>query len=72
VVEVVGGVVEVVGPVVVPVPPPVVAVTEEEVGKVVPEPFELPQAASSAMAKRTKARATERYRTCTSEDIGSD
>jgi hypothetical protein len=79
VVEVVGEiVVEVVGPAVVPVWA-VVAVTGEEVlvllpspGEVVPEPFELPQAASGAMAKRTKARAAERYRTCTPDDTGSD
>ena len=72
VVEVVGeSVVEVVDPAVVPVPPTVVVVTGEEVlvllpgaaVEVVPEPFELPQAASVATAERTKARAAERYRT---------
>lgn len=72
VVEVVGeSVVEVVDPAVVPVPPTVVVVTGEEVlvllpgaaVEAVPEPFELPQAASVAMAASTKARAAERYRT---------
>ena len=67
------------GPGGVPVPPTVVVVTGEEVVvlspgaavEVGPEPFELPQAASGDTA-RTKARAAERYRTCTPEVIGSD
>ncbi len=74
--------VEVLGLSVVAVPPTVVVVTGEEVlvllpsptggGVVVPDPFELPQAASGARAKRTKARVAERYRPITPENIGSD